>query len=45
MSAAEPQPWRFLVIRDQAVKEQVSGLYEEAMAEQYQGAEPDRAPQ
>jgi nitroreductase len=42
-SGSNSQPWRFLVIRDQAVKEQVSALYEEAMAEQYQGAEPDRA--
>ena len=42
-SGLNSQPWRFLVVRDQAVKEQVSVLYEEAMAEQYQGAEPDRA--
>ncbi len=42
-SGSNSQPWRFLVVRDQAVKDQVSALYEEAMAEQYQGAEPDRA--
>ncbi|MGE0226945.1 MAG: nitroreductase family protein [Dehalococcoidia bacterium] len=42
-SGSNSQPWRFIVIRDQAVKDEVSALYEEAMAEQYQGAEPDRA--
>jgi nitroreductase len=42
-SGSNSQPWRFLVVRDQSVKQQVSALYEEAMAEQYQGAEPDRA--
>lgn len=42
-SGSNSQPWRFLVVRDQAVKDQVGALYEEAMAEQYQGAEPDRA--
>ena len=42
-SGSNSQPWRFVVIRDQAVKDAVSALYEEAMAEQYQGAEPDRA--
>lgn len=42
-SGSNSQPWRFLVVRDQEVKDQVSVLYEEAMAEQYQGAEPDRA--
>ncbi len=42
-SGSNSQPWRFIVIRDQSVKDEVSALYEEAMAEQYQGAEPDRA--
>ncbi len=42
-SGSNSQPWRFIVIRDQAVKDQLSALYEEAMAEQYRGGEPDRA--
>lgn len=42
-SGSNSQPWRFIVIRDQAVKDQLSALYEEAMAEQYGGGEPDRA--
>lgn len=42
-SGSNSQPWRFIVIRDQAVKEQLSEIYEDAMREQYGGAEPDRA--
>jgi nitroreductase len=42
-SGSNSQPWRFIVIRDQATKDQLSALYEEAMGEQYGGAEPDRA--
>ena len=32
-SGSNSQLWRFIVIRDQQVKDEVSALYEEAMAE------------
>lgn len=41
-SASNASPWRFIVVRDPAVKAQLDVLYEAAFAEQYGGTPPPR---
>lgn len=41
-SGSNTMPWRFLVVRDQAVKGRLSELYEAAFAQAYGGAAPPR---
>ncbi|MEE8338456.1 MAG: nitroreductase family protein [Dehalococcoidia bacterium] len=41
-SGSNTQPWHFIVVRDQSIKEQLSEAYEEAIHEAYGDATPAR---